>query len=122
MSDEKVTVGLTPEAEEKLETVMASSFFREELTAYRVAIAVALARDTVTAEEEMNKVKTKFNIGSLERDGRLRDLIELLRPTASQDSMVSLAERLADAGLHIMADHLEQDRPLRKLLVNQAAK
>lgn len=116
MSD-RVTVGLTPEGERQLAQVMESRFFTEELTAYRVAIAVALAEDEVTPREEMKNVRTKFNVGSLEEEGRLRDIVELVKPHASGEGVMNLAERLADAGIKIIAREVERGTPLRDLLL-----
>lgn len=117
MGSDRVTVGLTPEGEQKLATVMESRFFTEELTAYRVAIAVALAEDEVETSGELKNVRTKFNVGSLEQEGRLREMIELLKPQGAEAGVMTLAERLADAGLEILAQQVEQGKPLRDILL-----
>lgn len=119
MGNDKVTVGLTPDGDNRLDEVMESEFFEEELTAYRVAISVALAHDVATDRDQMKKVRTKFNVGSLEEDGRLRELIEVLRPYAGADQVFSLAERLADAGLRILAERVRNDKPLRDVLLTE---
>lgn len=119
MVEDRVTVGLTPDGEENLETVMESEFFDEELVAYRTAVAVALASDEVTDPERMKNVRTKYNVGSLDRGGEIRELVELLRPAHSEGRVYSYAERLADAGLRILSDHLSDDQPLMELLGRQ---
>lgn len=119
MSLDKVTVGLTPLGEQRLERVMNSRYMSEELTAYRIAIAVALARGEITPREEMKKVKTKFNVGSLDRDGRLREMIEITMPQDASGKVFEVAERLADAGIAILDECVQDGRPLSDLLLEE---
>lgn len=98
MSNEadKRTVGLNDEGAKNLEAIMATEWFNEEIDAFRLAISVALANDNI--DEETSGVTTKWNVGTLDPDGKLRAMIkaisdeEVSRPFAR-------AEALASAGL-----------------------
>jgi hypothetical protein len=102
---DRVTVGLTQVGLGHLSEVLETGWFEEEMDAYRVAIAVALARGLCADAGGMVGVKTKFNVGSLDNDGKLRTLITTLAPS-SGDRPYEHAERLAEAGVAYLAEKL----------------
>ena len=100
----RVTVGLTPAGSEALTKVMSTKWFATEMDAYKVAIAVAL-RSEINVDQPLVGVTTKFNMGSLDPDGKLVALIESVFGARAGDPGV-LAERLAEQGLGIIATKL----------------
>src|SRR3989442_14695823 len=102
---DKVTVGLTPTGAANLERVIHTGWFKTDLDAYRLAIGVALARGLLADPKSMVGVKTKFNVGSLDPDGRIRTMINLMVPDAGPRAYEH-AERRAEAGLEFLAQSL----------------
>ena len=111
MTTDKITAGLTPRGAENLKEVMDSGWFEEEMDAYRVAIGTAIAHGLCSSESEMAGVKTKWNVGSLDRDGSLRPLVIAL-VGACGDRPYEYAERLADAGLAFLVQKLVRENGL----------
>src|SRR6266851_266796 len=108
---DKITVGLTPAGGASLEREMGTGRFKTDLDAYRLAISVALARGLVADPDAMTGVKTKFNVGSLDPDGRIRTMIGLMVPEAGT-RVYDHAERRAEAGLEFLARKLVDDNAL----------
>ncbi len=96
---DKVTVGVTREGAANLASLMESRWFDEEVDAYRVAIAAAVGAELNVAEA-LAGVQTKYNVGSLDRDGSIAALVRAMFPDASRP--YDYAERLADAGLRYL--------------------
>lgn len=114
---DKVTVGLTAEGRAALAELMTTGWFRDEVDAYRVAIAVALSKGLVTDESRLKGVETKFNVGTLNRRDEVRQLLSRLVPEVS-DRPIEYAERLADAGLrHLATKLVDQDELLSDVLL-----
>jgi hypothetical protein len=107
MADERdrVTVGVTPQGAENLAALMETGWFQDEMDAYRLAISIALAEgidaDAITGAQ------TKFNVGTLDRDGRLRQLVMALHEPAKP---YELCERLAHAGLELLRRRIAIDQ------------
>ena len=99
--DDKKTVGVTPDGAQILTDLMASGWFNEEIDAYKVAIGVAFANGLQKPSSEMTKVGTKWNVGSIDADGRLRRLVETLSPQDAERPYAS-CERRAAAGLEFL--------------------
>lgn len=99
----KVTLGVTSEGALNLATLMdmEDKWFDSEMTAYRLAITTALSHDLAVQQGPLKDVTTKYNIGSLDPDGRLREMIRLLGPADARDPY-DIAEKLADAGLDLL--------------------
>ncbi len=96
---DKVTVGVTREGAANLASLMESRWFDEEVDAYRVAIAAAVGAELNVAEA-LTGVQTKYNVGSLDRDGSIAALVRAMFPDAARP--YDYAERLADAGLRYL--------------------
>jgi hypothetical protein len=119
---DKAQIGLTPTASRHLQQVMASGWFSKEQDAYRVAIAIALANDVVANPEDLAGIENKYNfMGGVDRDGRLRALINALSPDHTS-APARFAERLAHAGLAILASRLgDEDALLSAVLAGTQA-
>ena len=94
---------------------MATHWFATEMDAYKVAIALAL-RAEINVDQPLVGSTTKFNIGSLDQDGKVVALIRTFRGPQSGDPVV-LAERLAEQGLIVLAAKLDDEtQPLSDVL------
>ena len=103
---DKVQIGVTPTAEKHLDALEESGWFLDRQDAYRLAIAVALARKLLPAASEMQGLRTSYNFaGGIDRDGKLRQLISLFAP-GEASRPAAFAERLAHAGLAFLAARL----------------
>jgi len=110
--DDKKQIGLTKKGQEDLAKVMESGWFAEEQDAYRLAIAVALAADVAASQAELSGVGTKYNFGGgVDIDGKVRALIGIFAPD-QVNVPGRYAERLAHAGLAILASKLGDDDAL----------
>ena len=94
------TVGLTAASHEKLKRLKEENVFAEMIDAYRFAIGLAI-RNKVVAPEGLS-CTTIYNVGSLDADGLIRDVVRGLYPDTS--TPYRLAERLAEAGIEILSD------------------
>ena len=108
-SHDTVTVGLTSAGHSSLQRLKDDGVFSEMIDGYRFAIGLAVHRrmiapDTISTE-------TIFNVGSLDRDGMIRDLVVSLYPEA-KERPYSFAERLAEAGVEELVQ-LYDSRQLR---------
>lgn len=100
----RVTVGVTEAGASALVRIMETGFFGTEMDAYKVAVALAL-RAGVRADESVTGVTTKWNIGSLDPDGLLADLVDVLDRGGTGDP-IDRAQRLADIGLSMLVTRL----------------
>lgn len=107
MADERdrVTVGVTPEGADNLTALMETGWFQDEMDAYRLAISTALAEGIDAGS--VTGAQTKFNVGTLDRDGRLRQLLTALHDSAKP---YELSERLAHAGLQLLRRRIVDDQ------------
>jgi hypothetical protein len=107
--NDKSTLGVTPQGARNMEALMATPWFEREMDVYRVAIAVAASRGQMASKDEMVGVRTKFNaVGTIDPDGQVRNMITALLPQHS-DRPYETAERLANAGLQILASKLSTE-------------
>ena len=111
-TNDKVQIGLTAVGAQHLASVMKTGWFEKEQDAYRLAIAVALAHQVVASPDQISGSDVKFNfMGGIDRDGRVRALIGALAP-AEGALPARYAERLAHAGLNILASKLADEEAL----------
>lgn len=105
-SQDKAQIGLTPVADQQLEELLKTGWFAERQDAYRLAIAVALARRLEPSAAEMVGIRTAYNFtGGVDRDGKLRLLIAALNPAEAGRPAI-FSERLAHAGLAFLFNRL----------------
>lgn len=95
MAEDVTTVGLSESAHATLQSMKDVRLIAEMRDGYRLAIAVALAKGLVA--DAPTKTKTFLNVGSLDQDGSLRNVLQELFPDESRP--YALAERLAEAGM-----------------------
>jgi len=109
---DKKQIGLTAKGQADLDKVMESGWFKEEQDAYRLAIAVALAGGVAAPAEELTGISTKYNFGGgVDVEGLVRSLIGIFAPE-HVSSPGRHAERLAHAGLAILASRLADEDAL----------
>jgi hypothetical protein len=119
--EDKQQVGLTPEGDKALLTVIDDGRFASQTDAYRFAIAYAIAVGLDPSEAPTGGYGTKFNaLGTLESGNSIRDLIEILgigdvsRPFAT-------AEKLAELGVREIAQRLEGNESLADILSDSSS-
>jgi hypothetical protein len=91
-----ITVGLSEATHARLVRLKEDGIFAEMKDGYRFGIGLSIAEGWVSPPG--TKVKTFLNVGSLDPDGSLRNLISALYPQASS-APYAMAERLAEAGV-----------------------
>jgi hypothetical protein len=101
------TVGVSAEGASNLASLMATKYFEEEGDAYRTAICYALAHPNIPVPDRVTGVQTKFNVGTLDREGKLRLLVSVLAPDRA-DRPYDYCQRLADAGLRALYQEVEE--------------
>jgi hypothetical protein len=107
MSTDKVTIGITSENRDVLSRLMAEGHFGSELDAALFAMAYAIRAGVGTGVSE--GPNTKWNVGSVDGDGKLRTLVNALFPAVSEP--FRLVEYLMNEGLKRLqsADGLAPD-------------
>jgi hypothetical protein len=115
-TSDKLQIGLTAAGSTALERLMADGLFGTESDAYKFAIAYALGSGIDPSDAAERGYQTKFNAaGGLDRDGTIRDLIAIVRPSDAERPYAT-AERLAEAGLIEIARRLGTHDSLADLL------
>jgi hypothetical protein len=117
MSDsDKKQVGLTNRGGEALAVLMKTGLFPNESDAYRVGIAYSLAKPLNMNAAPESGYHTKFNaVGGLDTDGRIRQLIEILRPDLSERPYAT-AEKLAELGIVELARRVNEHDSIPTIL------
>src|SRR5690242_8931720 len=87
---------------------MTCGWFATELDACRVSLALALAADAAVNVAPVTGVTTKYNIGTFDRDGRVRQLLTTVGIPQGL-GFVDYAERLMHEGLARMATALSAE-------------
>jgi hypothetical protein len=106
--EDNVTVSLTEDTHAILQKFKNDGIFNEMQDGYRFGIAFAIARGLIAPANF--KTRTTFlNVGSLDKDGSLRNLITEIYPD-SAERPYAMAERLAEAGLTEMGRQYENDQ------------
>jgi hypothetical protein len=120
MSDErdKNTLGMTPEGQEDLRKVMETKWFDTEMDAFRLAVAVALGQG-LDVQDDLHGTDTKWNVGSLDRDGQMKTLIRTRLPDIQRP--YEYAEKLADAGMRFLREGLVDAQQTLMAVVDASA-
>lgn len=111
---DKTQLGLSEQAVADRDTIQNSLALETGLDAYRLAIAVALAKNLPAASETVRRTNA-YGVASLDPDGSLRAAAVALRDDAG-GRPYALIERLAESGLRDLAAHLDDGLPLRQYL------
>jgi hypothetical protein len=105
MSAEKNTIGVTQENREFLERVIEQGLFSDQMDAAKLGITLAIRRGIRPGEA--TGVDTKWNVGSFDKDGHLRDVLRAIYPEIS--TPVRLAEYLVNEGLVILRKQMVEN-------------
>lgn len=110
---DKSQVGLSVDGNDHIEHLTkVHKWFETGIDAYRVAVAVALARGMQESDLKLPKQRTtKYGVGTLDESGKLREMIITLRPELS-DRPYAHSEWLAEIGLSIIRNELEEGKYL----------
>jgi hypothetical protein len=95
-SDDETTVGLTKETHAVLQQLKNEGIFKEMMDGYRLGISLAIAMDNIAPQDI--KTTTIWNVGSLDPDDKIKNVIVELFPEAA-DRPYAFAERLAEWGV-----------------------
>jgi hypothetical protein len=93
-SEQKITIATSDTGQSVLTQLTEAKVFKEEMDAYRFAIGLGLVLNKRTS---LSNRKTKFNIGSFDKDRTVASLIAALMPEAAGDPYRA-AEELAETG------------------------
>ena len=93
---DSVTIGLTQKSHSSLQLLKDEGVFSEMMDGYRFAIALSVQRRLLAPKDI--STETIFNVGSLDRDGLIRDLVVSVFPEA-KERPYTFVERLAEAGI-----------------------
>jgi hypothetical protein len=115
---DKTQVGLGFEANDHIANLENKyEWFANGIDCYRVAVAVALSRNKDKSDlGTITGKKNKYSVGSIDSDGRLRELIITFRPDLS-DKPYYASEWLAEIGLSIIREELDSGKFLSEILI-----
>lgn len=104
MADTRATVSLSPDAGAVATEIKERYHFPDIMEVVRLGAAVAMAREvSPQGGRTAGPATGTWNLGSLDRDGELRALIQALYPDLDEDPAVTL-ETLMDRGLILLGD------------------
>jgi hypothetical protein len=95
-NEDSITVGLTEETHSVLQRLKDDGVFNEMKDGYHFGIAFAIAKDLIAPANI--RTRTILNLGSLDPDGSIRDMVLQLFPDAAARPY-RYVERLAEAGV-----------------------
>lgn len=113
-TEDRTQLGLTDAAAADRDEVTQALKLPSGVEAYRLCIAAAIAK-RLDPTPESAKRTTAYGVGTLDPDGSLRTAVLALRED-HHDRPYALIERLAEAGLRDLADHLDRGLPIREYL------
>jgi hypothetical protein len=105
MSADKNTIGVTQENREFLELVIEQGLFSDQMDAAKLGMTLAIRRGIHPGEA--TGVDTKWNVGSFDKDGHLRDVLRAIYPEIS--TPIRLAEYLVNEGLVILRKQMMEN-------------
>jgi len=115
---DKSQVGLGFEANDHIANLENRyEWFANGVDCYRAAVAVALARGKDRSDlGSLTGKKNKYSVGTIDSDGRLRELIVTFRPDLSEKPYYA-SEWLAEIGLSIIREELDSGKFLSEILL-----
>lgn len=114
---DKSQVAISEASRDLADEVVEKGGFAERQDVYRLAIAVALVKQLEPAPEDVGGRINYLGAGSLDQDGSIRTAIMQLREEG-RDRPYALAERLAEAGIAELHEHLNSGRSIREFLAS----
>lgn len=118
-ASDKTQVGLTDEAREQLAEIAEEGGFGDRQDAYRLAVVVALAEKLEPTDAGASRVNY-LGVGSLDPDSHLRTAVLAVRDD-HEGKPAAFIERLAEAGIARIHQHLHAGKPIRDLLAKYQA-
>ena len=114
---DKTQIGLSAEGNSHIKHLQQEfELFDDEQDAYRFAIAYAVAKNFGESDlPEVTDRKNKFGTGSIDKDGKIRDLIKIYMPDHSLRPY-AMAEILAEIGLFHLHAALDKGKTLNEIL------
>lgn len=112
---DKSQVAISEASRDLADEVVEKGGFADRQDVYRLAIAVALVKQLEPAPEDVGGRTNYLGTGSLDQDGSIRTAIVQLREEG-RDRPYALAERLAEAGIAELRQHLNSGRSIREFL------
>jgi hypothetical protein len=112
--NDKAQPSISAAARSQLDSIQVQGGFAASMDVYRFAIAVALAENLSPVAQEGTR-ETLYHVGTLDPDGVLIAAIVETRDD-HDERPVALMERLAEAGLKRISDHLAEGKSLRDFL------
>lgn len=101
---DKNTIGVTPKAQKILDQMSEDKAFADQMDAAKFAMSIAIRRGAKPGE--VTGAGTKWNVGSFDPNGELRNLLPILYPDLK--TPYRALESLIDSGLQIVAqEHLK---------------
>jgi hypothetical protein len=101
---DKNTIGVTPKAQKILDQMSEDKAFADQMDAAKFAMSIAIRRGAKVGE--VNGAGTKWNVGSFDPNGDLRNLLPIIYPDLK--TPYRGLESLIDSGLQIVAqDYLK---------------
>jgi hypothetical protein len=114
LAPDRIQLGLTLQGAQDRDLVADRLGFISGLDAYRLAVAVALAKNLPATEQNVTRTNA-YSVSSIDQDGILRAAILTLREDHERRPY-ALMERLAEAGLRDLATHLDRGLTIRAYL------
>ena len=96
---DKNTIGVTPKAQKILDQMSQDKPFADQMDAAKFAMSIAIRR--AAKPGEVTGAGTKWNVGSFDPDGELRNLLPIIYPDLK--TPYRALESLIDSGLEIIA-------------------
>jgi hypothetical protein len=113
--EDRTQLAVSEQGTEDREYIRDELQLKELQDAYRLGVAVALAKELPAAPEGIRRTNT-YGTGDVDPDGALRASILALRDDHG-GRPYALLQRLAEAGLRDIAAYLNEGRPIRQYLI-----
>jgi hypothetical protein len=97
---DKNTIGVTSKSQKVLDQMTEAGVFAEEQDAAKFAMAIAVRHGMQPGE--VSGASTKWNVGSFDTDGQLRNMLPIIFPALK--TPYRALESLIDSGLGIIAE------------------
>jgi hypothetical protein len=114
ITEDRSQIGLSEQGRKDREYIREQLGLKDLQDAYRLGIAVALAKNLPPASADVPR-GTVYGAGVLDADGALRASVLALRSDHA-GRPYALLERLAEAGLRDLAAYLDDGLPIRQYL------
>ncbi|MCF8118359.1 MAG: hypothetical protein K9K33_18310 [Desulfarculaceae bacterium] len=112
MSNDKKTIGLTPENRNVAEALVEMRYFRDQIDAAKFAMSIAIHRGEQPSGIE--GAETIWNVGSFDSEGKLKNLIINIFPNI--DTPYRTIEYFANVGFQIIAPQLQSNMSVTDLM------